>query len=60
VHTVLLGIILNGEKITLFVVFKGQPNRRIARTFNVIPASMKYVCQEKAWVDQIVFKHWIA
>jgi DDE superfamily endonuclease len=57
---VLVGVILNGEKITPFVVFKGQPNKRIARTFNVMPASIKYVWQEKAWVDQRVFKHWIA
>ena len=58
--TVLLGVTLNGEKLTLLVVFKEQPNGRIARTFNGIPASMKYICQEKAWVDQRVFKHWIA
>ena len=29
-----LGVTLNGEKLTPLVVFKGQPNRRIARTFN--------------------------
>ena len=44
--TMLLGVTLNGEKLTPLVVFKGQPNGRIARTFNVVPASMKYVCQE--------------
>ena len=58
--TVLLGVTLNGEKLTPLVVFKGQPNGSIARTFNVMPASMKYVCQAKAWVNQRVFKHWIA
>ena len=56
----LLGVTLNGEKLTPLVVFKGQPNGRIARTFNMMPASMKYVCQAKAWVDQRVFKHQIA
>ena len=58
--TMLLGVTLNGEKLTPLVVFKGQPNGRIARTFNMMPASMKYVCQAKAWVDQRVFKHCIA
>jgi hypothetical protein len=50
--TVLLGNSLNGEKLTNPVVFKGQPNGRIAKTLNVMPASIKYVCQENAWVDQ--------
>ena len=58
--TVLLGGTLNGKKLTPLVIFKGQLNGRIARNFNGMPASMKYVCQEKAWVDQRVFKHWIA
>jgi DDE superfamily endonuclease len=58
--TMLLGVTLNGEKLTPLVVFKGQPNGRIARTFNMMPVSMKYVCQAKAWVDQRVFKHCIA
>jgi DDE superfamily endonuclease len=58
--TVLLGATLNGEKLTPLVVFKGQPNGMIARAFNGTPASMKYVCQEKAWVDQRVSRHWIA
>ena len=39
--TVLLGVTLNGEKLTPQVAFKGQPNSRIARIFNMIPASMK-------------------
>ena len=58
--SVQLGVTLNGEKLTTLVVFKGQPNGRIARTFNWMLASMKYVCQEKALVDQRIFKHWIA
>ena len=37
--TVLLGVTLNGEKLSPLVVFKGQPNRRIARTFNWMHAS---------------------
>ena len=56
--TVLFGATQNGKKLTPLIVFKGQPNGRIAKTFNRMPASMN-VCQEKAWVDQRVFKHWI-
>ena len=56
----LRGATLSHEKLTPLEIFKGLPNGRIARTFNVMPASIKYVCQEKAWVDQRVFKHWIA
>jgi DDE superfamily endonuclease len=52
-------VTLNGEKLSPLIVFKGEPNGRIAKTFNGMPASMN-VCQEKAWVDQRVFKHWIA
>ena len=58
--TVLLGVTLNGEKLTPLVVSKRQQCGGIARIFNRMPASMKYVCQEKVWVDQIVLKHWIA
>jgi hypothetical protein len=39
--TVLLGATLSGEKLTPLIVFKRQPNGRIARTFNVMPASIK-------------------
>jgi DDE superfamily endonuclease len=41
------------------VVFKGKPDGRIARSFGGMPASMRYVCQDKAWVDHRVFKNWI-
>jgi hypothetical protein len=60
--TVLLGVILNDEKLTPLVVCKGHPNWRIARTFCGMPASMKYVCQvrRRHGVDQRVFKHRIA
>ena len=57
--TVLLGVTKNGEKLTLLVVFKGKPDGRIARNFGGIPASMRYICQDKAWVDHRVFKNWI-
>ena len=50
---------MNGEKLTLLVVFKGKPDGRIARNFGGMPASMKYICQDKAWVDHRVVKNWI-
>ena len=57
--TVLLGVTLNSEKLTPSVVFKKGSNGRIARNFAGMPASLRYVCQDKAWVDQRVFKHCI-
>jgi DDE superfamily endonuclease len=57
--TVLLGVTMNGEKLTPLVVFKVKPNGRIARNFGGMLASMRYICQDKAWVDHRVFKNWI-
>ena len=57
--TVLLGVTISGEKLTPLVVFKGKPDGRIARHFGGMPASMRYICQDKAWVDHRVFKNWI-
>ena len=55
--TVLLGVTLNGEKLTPSVVFKKGSNGRIATNFAGMPASLVYVCQDKAWVDQRVFRY---
>jgi DDE superfamily endonuclease len=57
--TVLIGVTMNGEKLARLVVFKGKPDGRIARNFGGMPASMRYICQDKAWVDHRVFKNWI-
>ena len=57
--TVLLGVAMNGEKLTPWEIFKGKPDGRIARNFGGMPASMRDVCQDKAWVDHRVFKNWI-
>ena len=35
--TVLLGVTMNGEKLTPLVVFKGKPDGRIARNFGGSP-----------------------
>ena len=47
------------DRHTPLVAFKGMPDGRIARDFGGMPASMRYVCQDKAWVDHRVFKYWI-
>ena len=39
-----------------FVVFTGKPDGRIARNFGGMPDSMRYICQDKVWVDHRVFK----
>ena len=57
--TVLLGVTMNGEKMTPLVVFKGKPDGRIARNFGGMPTSMRYISEDKAWVDHRVFKNWI-
>ena len=44
--TVLLGVTMNGEKLTLLVVFKGKPDGRIARNFGGMSTSMRYICQD--------------
>ena len=41
------------------LIFTGKSDGRFATNFAGIPASLKYVSQDKAWVDQSVFKHWI-
>ena len=40
--TVLLGVTMNGEKLTPLVSFKGKLVGRIARNFSAMPASMRY------------------
>ena len=57
--TVLLGVTLKDEKLTPLIVYRGNSNGEIARNSVGMPASLKCVCQDKAWVDQRVFKHWI-
>ena len=57
--TVLLGVTMNGEKLTPLVAFQGKLDGRIARNFGGMPSSMRYICQDKAWVDHRVFKSWI-
>jgi hypothetical protein len=42
------------------VVFRGQPNSRIAKTeFAAYPAPHRYCCQENAWMDEMVMLAWV-
>ena len=50
---------MNGGKQTPLVGFKGKPDGRIARNFGGMPASMRCVRQERAWVEHRVFKNWM-
>ena len=49
--TVLLGVTLKDEKLTPLIVCRGNSNGEIARNSVGMPASLKCVCQDKAWVD---------
>lgn len=55
----LLGVPLNGGRLAPLVLFKGELNGRVAGNFSGMPVSTKYICQDMAWVDQMVYKHWI-
>jgi DDE superfamily endonuclease len=57
--TVLIGVTMNGMKLTPLMIFKGKPCGRISRNVGGMPASMRYICQGKACVDHRVFKNWI-
>ena len=57
--TVLLGDTMNEETLTPLVVFKGKPDGSSAKKIGGMTASMRHVCQDKAWVDHRVFKNWI-
>ena len=61
--TVLLGVTLSGDKLPPMIIFKGQPNGRIAREWNNpefgYPEDCEYEVQEKAWIDQVTFLKWI-
>ena len=56
---VLLRVTLNDEVLTLLVLLKREYNRTIVRNSDGMIASMKYFCQDKAWVYESVFKHGI-
>ena len=61
--TVALTVCSNGEKLPVFVVFKGRTTGRIVHEFtnpeNDYPQDMIYTVQENAWTDEVVVLCWI-
>lgn len=57
--TVAAAVTAEGGLITPMIVFKGQPNGRIARTFGTFPNGSEYCCQENAWMDEQVMLKWV-
>lgn len=58
--TVAVAITASGIILPSVVVFKGQPNGRIAK--EEIPTFTKdhfYACQKNAWMDERVMKQWV-
>ena len=46
-------VTVSGKMLPPFMIFKGAPNRCIAsHEFGTYPATGKYACQKKAWVDE--------
>lgn len=61
--TVALTICSTGEKLKPFIIFKGTPNGRIARSFrsrdSVYPQGAEYAVQNSAWMDESLMLLWI-
>ena len=62
--TVILDVIMSGDKLPPMIVFKGTPDGRISREWtrsgSKFPATNTYTTQNKAWVDHDVFQQWVA
>jgi hypothetical protein len=58
--TVAVTITADGMVLPLMVIFKGEPNGRIAKKeFARYPAPHSYCCQENAWMDEVVMLAWV-
>ncbi len=58
--TVAVTIAADGTLLPSMIIFKGTPNRRIARTeFVAYPTTNHYHCQENAWMDKQVMLAWV-
>jgi len=50
----------SGKMLPPFLIFKGKPNGWIAMwEFLTFPASGRYACQEKAWMDEKRMQEWV-
>ena len=53
-------VTVSGKMHPPFMIFKGAPNGRIAsRELGIYPATGKYACQRKAWMDEDQMHAWI-
>jgi len=58
--TVAATVTASGKMLSPFMIFKGAPKGRIAsREFGTYPATGKYACQRKAWMDEEQMHAWI-
>lgn len=50
----------NGEKLPLFLIFKGQTGRTIERNLNdILPDTVFGCCQSKGWMESRVMMIWV-
>ena len=55
--TVAVTVTASGKILPPFIVFKGAPNKRIAKQeFGTYPTGGKYACQQKAWMDETLIE----
>ena len=58
--TVVVMIAVDGTVLLSMLIFKGQPNGKIARTeFGSYPATNRYQCQANAWMDEVFMIAWV-
>ncbi len=57
--TLCVAVALDGTKLPLFVIFKGQPNGSIARSLpSILPDGIYGCVQEKGWCDERAMNIW--
>ena len=57
-----MGVILSGQKLPPFVIFKGMPNGWIAHGWTgctEYPSTSIYTVKQMAWIDEQTFLEWI-
>jgi DDE superfamily endonuclease len=61
--TAAVGVTAAGGKLPLMIVYKGNPNGRIAHEFmdatKGYPQDCFYACQDSAWMDEMVMLQWV-
>jgi hypothetical protein len=58
--TIVVTIAADGTVLSSMLIYKGQPNKKIARTeFGTYPATNRYRCQANAWMDEVSMNAWV-